>query len=201
MTFSPIPSTVLISIWNLWAWPLLSTFLSAVWSSEHSPELPVKLSLQHFRLSPSCFSKLFQTPPANQFQRLLNHMIRYSYTNDPTSQYQFSVLASHNCDRNTWKKSIYEDERFIVAHSFRVFSPWLLGPVAFGPVARQYTMAKSAWQRNLLTSWWSGSKERERNGLWFQYLLQGHAPTDLASFHLLKVLLPPNSMIGWQPSL
>jgi hypothetical protein len=29
---------------------------------------------------------------------------------------------------------IYKGERFILAHSFGGFSPWLVGEVAFGPV-------------------------------------------------------------------
>jgi hypothetical protein len=32
------------------------------------------------------------------------------------------------------KQSTYKEERFILAHSFRGFSPWLIGPTAWRPL-------------------------------------------------------------------
>lgn len=48
----------------------------------------------------------------------------------------------------------------------------------------------STWQSNLFTSWWLGSREKER-AHW-----QGHTPVMLLHpimLHLLEVLPPPNS--------
>jgi hypothetical protein len=38
------------------------------------------------------------------------------------------------------RKSTYKEERFSWAPGFKGFSIWSFGPVAFGPVARQYIM-------------------------------------------------------------
>lgn len=54
-------------------------------------------------------------------------------------------------------------------------------PCYFGPVTIQYIIARG--RKGLFTSWCSRSKERDRKGLWFQYPLQGHTPSDLTSSH------------------
>jgi hypothetical protein len=43
-------------------------------------------------------------------------------------------------------------------HSFRSFSPWLLGLIVFRSVARQYIMVGACDGRKLLYLWWLGSK-------------------------------------------
>jgi hypothetical protein len=61
-------------------------------------------------------------------------------------------------------------------------------------------MVESAWQGNLLTSWWLGSKETEAS----QNSLQEPAPNDPRTptrHHLLKLSLPPNNTMGWAKPL
>jgi hypothetical protein len=41
------------------------------------------------------------------------------------------------------RKSTLKEERFVLAHGFSGFNPWSAGFIAFGPVARQNTMAGS----------------------------------------------------------
>jgi hypothetical protein len=52
-----------------------------------------------------------------------------------------------------------KEEMFTLILSFRVFSPELLGPVVFGPVARQCIMVEACVRGKLITLLWSGSKE------------------------------------------
>jgi hypothetical protein len=41
------------------------------------------------------------------------------------------------------RKQDEKEERFILAQDFLGFSPWSLGPIAFGPVVSQQIMAKA----------------------------------------------------------
>jgi hypothetical protein len=41
--------------------------------------------------------------------------------------------------------STYKEKRFILAHSFGSFNPWLSGLTVLGPLGKQYLMA--LWQR------------------------------------------------------
>jgi hypothetical protein len=56
------------------------------------------------------------------------------------------VLAFHHCDRRAEKTNLKE-ERFILAHGFGGFSPWLLDSIVSGPSVRQNIMARSVWRR------------------------------------------------------
>lgn len=57
-------------------------------------------------------------------------------------------------------ESAYKGKTHILTHGFNL---WSLGPVAFGPVERQYIMVKGIMGKPL-TSWWPESKEGEREG-------------------------------------
>jgi hypothetical protein len=70
-----------------------------------------------------------------------------------------------------------------VAHDFRSFSPWSLGPVAFGLVVAQYIIARAHSRSATFASWQPKDKERDRKGLGYQYSLQEHTSNDLTSFH------------------
>jgi hypothetical protein len=67
------------------------------------------------------------------------------------------------------------ERRFISAHSFRGFSPWLIGPFAFGPVVRQHIMAGAHSRAELFTSW-LGTNWRGRGGAGSHCLLKCTAP-------------------------
>jgi hypothetical protein len=54
-------------------------------------------------------------------------------------------------DRNNLRK-----EGFLLAHSFRGFSAWLFGPMLLGRVSWQWEYVEV-----VLTSWWTGSRERQ----------------------------------------
>jgi hypothetical protein len=41
------------------------------------------------------------------------------------------------------RKYSYKEERFIMDHGFRDFSPCSFGPVTFGPMAPQYILAEA----------------------------------------------------------
>jgi hypothetical protein len=84
------------------------------------------------------------------------------------------------CDRIPFK-----EERFILAHNFRGFSLWLIGPVALG-WWQQSTHGMSGWHKKpalapgLFTAVW---KQSERRGQGSNMPFQGHVPGDLTSFH------------------
>jgi hypothetical protein len=50
-----------------------------------------------------------------------------------------------------------------LVHSLRKFSPWLLDPVAFGPVARQ-NMVESEWWRKATFLMVAGKQAMRRSG-------------------------------------
>jgi hypothetical protein len=55
----------------------------------------------------------------------------------------------HHCDKISEINNLRED-RFILAHGFRGFSPWLAGSIALRPVARQKYGGKRAWWRKAI---------------------------------------------------
>jgi hypothetical protein len=79
------------------------------------------------------------------------------------------------------------------------FQSLVTWPHCFGPVMKQHMMVEARGRAKLLTSWWPGSKERDRKGQGPNIPFKGTPPmTSLPPTrpHLLKVLLPPNSAIG-----
>jgi hypothetical protein len=50
-------------------------------------------------------------------------------------------------------------EEVLFWFSFRGFSPWCVGFVAFGPVARQHIIVGMALWSKSACSWWLGIKE------------------------------------------
>jgi hypothetical protein len=92
--------------------------------------------------------------------------------------------------------STYKEESFILAYSFRSFSPWS-GNYYFRVSGETEICGGERCSSD-------GSRETARVEVWFQYPLQGHTPSDLTFStmpHLLKFTLLPNSIIGWWPSL
>lgn len=57
-----------------------SMFLLAFWASQFWPEYLINLGLQSCKVSSAHLSNVFQTPPENKFQRLLNH----NHSNNPS---------------------------------------------------------------------------------------------------------------------
>jgi hypothetical protein len=80
----------------------------------------------------------------------------------------------HNCDQNTQENNLKE-ERLILAHGFRGFSPWLLGSINLGRTLRPWKCVEEE-DGHLMVD----RKQRARKGLGFRY--------DLFSIrlHLLK---------------
>jgi hypothetical protein len=76
------------------------------------------------------------------------------------------------------------EEKFILAHGIRGFSPWLAGSIAFRPLARQNFMAEGCGGRKLLTAWQSGSQEWQERVGDKKYPSKVHTPS---------YLLPPNN--------
>jgi hypothetical protein len=112
--------------------PLLYTFLSVCILVSHiPPESPIELCLYHSRLPLSHISKLFQISTTNQFQSLPNHEIRNSHNKDPLLVPSPGLSAIHCCDKVTERNNLKE-ERFILAHTFRGFSPRLAESSALG---------------------------------------------------------------------
>jgi hypothetical protein len=62
-------------------------------------------------------------------------------------------------------------ERCILAHSFRDFSPWLLGPIILD-LWEGKTYGKGHGKAKLLTTWWTGAKKEESKGLGLKCPLQ-----------------------------
>lgn len=60
--------------------------------SELLPDSPIKLSLKYSRASLPSISKSFQTFSVIQFQRILNHLVKYIHSNDLTSLLPKSAL-------------------------------------------------------------------------------------------------------------
>jgi hypothetical protein len=65
-----------------------------------------------------------------------------------------TVLAFH-CHEKIPEVINFKEEKYILVHNFRGFSPWLLGPIAFRLVVRQNIMEVHDGT-NLLTSWQPG---------------------------------------------
>jgi hypothetical protein len=58
---------------------------------------------------------------------------------------------------------VNKEKRFILAHYFRDFSPWLFGSIIFRPVTRQKNiMVKGHCGANMVTSWYPGSRDTRR---------------------------------------
>jgi hypothetical protein len=82
-------------------------------------------------------------------------------------------------------------DRFILAHGFRGFSPWLVGSVGFRSVARL-----SVWQGDCYV------RERERKGVGQgQKTLQGSDLLPPTRPHLPKSPPPLNSTTSWRSNL
>lgn len=64
--------SVACKTWGYWAYAVASYALSLV----HFLELPIKFYLLHCRAFSACFCRLFQRPPASQFQRLPKCIVR-----------------------------------------------------------------------------------------------------------------------------
>lgn len=63
-----------------------------------------RLWLKHSRASPARISKPFQTPLTNHFQRVVNHMIQYSQSDDPTSLVWSFCFCQFSC---VWNKILH----------------------------------------------------------------------------------------------
>jgi hypothetical protein len=71
-----------------------------------------------------------------------------------------------NCYDNIPEKNNLNEERFILAHSFRSFGAWSSGSIAFRLVARKKLYSKNPQQRrasHLMTAPSGRKKEREQN--------------------------------------
>lgn len=86
---------------------------------------------------------------------------------------------------------ILKEESSVLAHGFRSFSLWLLGPCHFGACSKaehhgvKHVVEQSCSPHGDLEA------EKKRKGPRSQYLLQGHTlndPTSFTRFHLLKIL-------------
>lgn len=80
------------------------------------------------------------------------------------------------------RQSIYLGERFILAHSLDVFSPWPIGPKCVGPLVRWRIMVVT-WQRksaNLMAR----NQKKERQKTRSSETLMEHALNDLRDSHL-----------------
>jgi hypothetical protein len=53
------------------------------------------------------------------------------------------------------------EERFILPHSFRGFSPWPAGSIVSGFVIKQNILAEGHGAAKLLSACWPGSRDRE----------------------------------------
>lgn len=66
----------------------------------------------HSKHSPACFSKCFHIPPTSQFQRLKNHMVRFSQRNKPLLWHKVSSLlwkiSEGNKGRETYSGSGFQ---------------------------------------------------------------------------------------------
>lgn len=69
------------------------------------------------------------------------------------------VFISFSLLRQNIAKNSLKEERLILTYILRVFSPWLLGFVASGPVLRQNLMARSLWYNRKVNSWQTGGRE------------------------------------------
>lgn len=114
MASTPMANGIFVFSWQHLTFVLLSTCLSIFWSSELHVILSIKICSQISRASLSSISNFSHTS-ANQFQRLLNHMIRYNH-NDSTSLW-ISVLLIFSFTGNL------KEERFYLDQGFRAFSP------------------------------------------------------------------------------
>jgi hypothetical protein len=54
----------------------------------------------------------------------------------------------HWCDK-ILERNNFSEEKIILAHGFRAFSPWSIGFIAFGPVVRRYTLVSQNWKCSL----------------------------------------------------
>lgn len=91
MTSSPVHNIVVIPIWNFRSkvFTIPGPFILIFWTHTR---FAFKLSLSHSIWSISaCVSRLFQTPLVNWCQSLLNHMMRFSNSNEATYRCQFLV--------------------------------------------------------------------------------------------------------------
>jgi hypothetical protein len=90
-----------------------------------------------------------------------------------------------------------------LAHAFGGASPWIVGPVAFRPVARHYVIEEAGTNRGSpFTSWWPEAKREKRR--WVPTIPFKATPPMTspppARPHLLMAPSPPNSTMGWGTS-
>jgi hypothetical protein len=96
----------------------------------------------------------------------------------------------------TLRKSTLKEQGFISVHGFRGFSAQLLGPIAFGPVARQNIMAGTLGR--------GGRKQKKRGRSWCPNIIaKDRSPLArlLSTRSPPKVPPPPSCTISWRPSL
>lgn len=97
---------------------------------------------------------------------------------------------------STWEIQ-FKWERFILAHGVRGFSPRSAGPTASGAMVKQNIMAGGRGGTELLTSWWTGGRDRgtARSG-------QGIAsppqwPISFRQTHILNIHSTINSSVHY----
>lgn len=86
---------------------------------------------------------------------------------------------------------------------FRAFNPWLLSP-AMLDINREIHYGESMCQRNLLTSWQAGSKEKAGRVWDLSLHSKGILPKDQLSsirLQLLRHLPSPTGIMDWGQSL
>jgi hypothetical protein len=89
--------------------------------------LPIKLCLQHSRASLSCISKLFQVPPKNQLQIILNHMLRFSHSNNSCSLVLIFCVSQTFVAMTKYLTKQLNGRKDLFCSWFRSFSPSLKG--------------------------------------------------------------------------
>lgn len=117
--------------------------------------------------------------------------------------YLFVYKGMLVCFLASWQ-NIWENQllRLMLAVSFRVFSPWSIGPVSFGPGARGHILVGACSTVNCLSP---GQMQKGKTGRAGVLVAPSRArspkPASSTRLHLLNVPLPPISATGYGPTL